>query len=177
MKMRTLLTCAAALVATLAVPACAQRLSPPAETSVTIAGKTITIKYSAPSVRGRKVFSPDGILKKDSTYPVWRAGANEATLLDSAANLTIGHLSVPAGKHTLYVLLENPWQLIVNKQTGQSGMTYDKGQDLGRTPMTMGKPSAFVEKYKMTLTSLGGNKGRLTLEWENTSANVDFTVQ
>ena len=37
------------------------------------------------------------------------------------------------------------WKLIVNKQTGQSGMTYDKGQDLGRTPMTMGKPAAFVE--------------------------------
>lgn len=151
--------------------------SPAAETSVTIAGKAISVKYSAPSVRGRKVFSDDSFLKNDATYPVWRAGANTATELDTAGDLTIGNLTVPAGKHSLYVLLEKPWQLIVNKQTGQSGMTYDQKQDLGRVPMTMGKTPAMVEKYKMTLTSLGGNKGRLTLEWENTSAHVDFTVK
>ena len=50
-------------------------------------------------------------------------------------------------------------------------------QDLGRTPMVMGKPAAMVEKYKMTLSSLGGDKGRLMLEWDNTSAHVDFTVK
>jgi hypothetical protein len=43
--------------------------------------------------------------------------------------------------------------------------------------MKMGKTPAMVEKYKMTLSSLGGNKGRLLLEWENTSASVDFTVK
>jgi hypothetical protein len=84
---------------------------------------------------------------------------------------------VPAGKYTLYVLLDKAgWKLIVNKQTGQSGMEYDKSMDLGRVAMKMGKPAGMVEKYKMTLASLGGNKGRLTLEWENTSASVDFTV-
>ena len=152
--------------------------SPPAETSVTIAGKAITVKYSAPSVRGRKVFGDDSFLKADATYPVWRAGANTATELDTAGDLTIGSLTVPAGKHSLYVLLDKPaWKLIVNKQTGQSGMTYDQKQDLGRVTMTMGKTPALVEKYKMTLTSQGGNKGRLTLEWENTTASVDFTVK
>jgi hypothetical protein len=43
--------------------------------------------------------------------------------------------------------------------------------------MTMSKPSAPVETYKMTLSSEGGNKGKLTLEWENTIASVPFTVQ
>jgi hypothetical protein len=158
--------------------ASAQPPSPPAETSVTIAGKTISVKYSAPSVRGRKVFGDDSFLKNDSTYPVWRAGANTATELNSTADLTIGTLNVPAGKHSLYVLLDKAgWKLIVNNETGQSGATYDEKKDLGRTPMKMGKTPAFVEKYKMTLSSLGGNKGRLTLEWENTSASVDFTVK
>jgi hypothetical protein len=167
---RALLFAAAAIAA-------AQPLSPPAETSVTIAGKTISIKYSAPSVRGRKIFSEDGILKNDATYPVWRAGANEATLLQTTGNLSMGDLKIPAGKYSLYVLLDKAgWQLIVNKQTGQSGMEYEKSSDFGRVPMKMGKPPAMVEKYKMTLSSLGGNKGRLTLEWENTSASVDFTV-
>lgn len=155
----------------------AQRLSPAAETSATIAGKKISIQYSAPSVRGRKIFSDDGILKNDSTYPVWRAGANEATLLETAGNLTIGDLKLPAGKYSLYVLLDKPaWKLIVNKQTGQSGMDYEPKQDLGRVPMKMGKPAATVETYKITLTSTGAKTGRLTLEWENTTASVDFSV-
>jgi hypothetical protein len=173
---RTILT--SVLFAAAAVTAAAQALSPAAETSVTIAGKKIAIKYSAPSVRGRKIFSEDGILKNDGTYPVWRAGANEATELDTDGNLTIGTLNVPAGKYSLFVLLDKTgWKLIVNKQTGQSGTEYDPKQDLGRVAMVMGKPGAMVEKYKMTLASSGGNKGRLTLEWENTTASVDFTVK
>ena len=63
--------------------------SPPADTSVTIAGKAISIKYSAPSVRGRQIFGEGGIVSKDSTYPVWRAGANNATALHTEADLTI----------------------------------------------------------------------------------------
>ena len=68
-------------------------LSPPANTSVTINGKTIAIKYSAPSMRGRKIFNGAGALQPDST--IWRAGANEATALHTDADLDIGGLAVP----------------------------------------------------------------------------------
>ena len=168
---------AALTLAAFSTTASAQQ-SPAAETTVTIAGKAITINYSAPSVRGRKVFSDDSFLKADSTYPVWRAGANDATLLDSKGELTIGDLKVPAGQHTLYILLDKAgWKLIVNNEVGQSGATYDQKKDLGRVAMKTAKTPALVEKMKFTLTATGGNKGRLTLEWENTSASVDFTVK
>jgi len=151
----------------------AQKPSPAADTSVTINGKQITIKYSAPSMRGRKIFGdlvPYG--------QAWRAGANDATALTTEADLDMNGLKVLAGSYTLYVLPEaNQWQLIVNKQTGQWGTVYNEGQDLGRVKMTMSKASAPVETYKMTLSSTGGNKGKLTLEWENTVASVPFTVQ
>ena len=177
MQTRRLFTTTVVFAATAAM-ACAQRPSPAAQTSATIAGKKITINYSAPSVRGRKIFGEDGLIRNDSTYPVWRAGANEATSLETAGNLMIGDLKVPAGKYTLFVLLDKAgWKLIVNKQTGQGGLDYDEKQDLGRVPMKMAKTPALVETYKMTLTPTGGNKGRLTLEWENASASVDFTVQ
>ena len=111
-------------------------------------------------------------------YPVWRAGANAATLFDSPAELTIGSLAVPAGKHSLFVLLDKSgWKLIVNKQTGQSGLDYDASQDLGRVPMQMSKAPTLLETYKITLTPTGGNRGRLTLAWEHTVASVDFTVK
>ncbi|HTS65467.1 MAG TPA: DUF2911 domain-containing protein [Candidatus Acidoferrales bacterium] len=151
--------------------------SPPKETSVDIGGKKITIKYSAPSMRGRQIFGAGGVVSKDPTYPVWRAGANSATALHTDANLTIGNLNVPAGDYTLFVALENPWKLIVSKETGEWGLSYHADKDLGRVPMTVSKPAAPIETYKMTLAATGGNKGKLTLEWENVVASVDFTVK
>ena len=114
-----------------------------------------------------------GVVSKDSTYPVWRGGANAATTLQTGANLDIGGLNVPAGTYTLYVLVKDPdnWKLIVNKQTGQNGDSYDAGQDLGRVDMKMEKPPAPVEKLKYTLTA-SGNTGKLQLEWENHIASV-----
>ena len=79
--------------------------SPGAEASATIVGKPVTIKYSSPSVRGRQIFGDGGVVSKDSTYPVWRAGANAATTLQSGVNLEIAGLNVPAGAYTLYVLV------------------------------------------------------------------------
>lgn len=148
-------------------------LSPPAQTSVTIGGKTITINYSAPSMRGRKIFG--GL---EPYGKVWRAGANRATALKTDADLQIGSLTVPQGEYSLFVWLDpNQWQLIVNKQTGQSGLDYHEDQDLGRVPMQMSKPPAPVETFAITLTETGPNKGLLKMAWENTVASVPFTVK
>lgn len=155
------------------------QLSPPAQATVTIAGKKLTINYSAPSVRGRKIFVPGGVISHDSTYPVWRAGANEATAFHTDADLDVGGLRVPAGNYTLWVLIKDPdaWELILNKQTGQWGLSYSAAQDLGRVKMTMSKPPSPIEKMKFTLSDLGGNKGKLQLEWENHVASVPITVR
>jgi hypothetical protein len=167
----TALTLGAAVVS-------AQKPSPPAETSVTIGGKAITIKYSAPSLRGRQMFGEGGRISKDPNYPVWRAGANSATALHTEANLDINGLKVPAGDYTLFALVNtDPWQLIVSKETGEWGLAYKPANDLGRVKMTMSKPSAPIETYKMTLTSTGPKSGKLQLEWENVIASVPFTVQ
>jgi hypothetical protein len=153
--------------------------SPPADATVSIGGKTIAIKYSAPSVRGRKIFGEGGQVSKDATYPIWRGGANTATALHTDADLDVGGLAVPKGDYSLYVNVKDPdnWELIVNKQTGQSGMTYDQKQEFGRVKMTMSKPPALIEQLKYTLTSAGGNRGKLQLEWENHIASVAITVK
>jgi hypothetical protein len=149
--------------------------------SKTIGGKTLAITYSSPKVNGRagKLFGKDGRIGQDPTYPAWRAGANAATKFHTAADLDIGGLLVPKGDYTLYVDLTNPakWQLIINKQTGQWGLTYNKDQDLGRVPMSIGRPDALIEDLKYTLTDEGGNKGKLTLAWENVVATVPITVK
>jgi hypothetical protein len=159
-------------------PAKKQPLSPPAETSVTIAGKTLTIKYSAPSVRGREMFGPGGRISKDRTYPVWRVGANAATSFHTDADLDLKGLAVPQGDYTIYAKVDaEPWLLILNKQTKQWGLTYDEKQDLGRVPMDMSKPSAPIETCKITLSGTGANTGKLQIEFENFIASVPFTVK
>ena len=176
--MRTSIAFTAALIATASF---LHAQSPAATESKTIGGKTITISYSSPKVNGRagKLFAKDGQISHDKTYPVWRAGANSATKFHTDADLDIGGVAVPNGDYTLFVDLSDPaaWQLIINKQTGQWGLTYNKAQDLGRAPMTMGKPASLVENLKYTIADEGGNKAKLTLEWENVGASVPITVK
>ena len=172
--------CAVMVVVAVALVVAQQKppLSPPADTSVTIAGKVITIKYAAPSVRGRQMFGEGGVISKDKTYPVWRAGANSATALHTDATLEFKGLTVPPGDYTVYALVNvTPWQLIINKQTKQWGLSYDQAQDLGRVPMDMSKPPAQIETLKYTLSGTGANAGKLQLEWDNYIASVPFTVK
>jgi hypothetical protein len=167
------------------------RPSPAASTEVTINGKKISIDYSAPSMRGRHIFNGTGALQPDNT--TWRAGANEATVIHTASDLDVGGTNVPAGDYALYVWLDTgKWSLILSKQPlmvngrklwgiGMGGTgdqtTLDEKQSLGRIPMTMSKPPVPVETYKMTLSSEGGNRGKLTLEWENVVASVPIVVK
>ena len=174
-----LLFAATTLLAQQAAPKKPQA-SPPATASASVNGKTITITYSSPRVRGRegKIFTSDGLISHDPHYPVWRAGANAATTLTTDSDLTIGDLHVPAGTYTLFVDISDPahWVLIVSKATGEWGLAYDPAKDLGKTPMMMSKPPAMVEDLTYTLTNDGG-KGTLTLAWEDVSASVNFMVQ
>ncbi len=155
--------------------------SPAATESATLAGKAITISYNAPGVKGRagQLFGKDGRISHDPTYPVWRAGANQATKLHTDADLMIGSLLVPKGDYTLFVDISDPahWVLLINKQTGQWGTIYDAHQDLGRVKMTMEKPPALVESLKYTIKSTTGKKGTLTLAWENLCGSVSIAVK
>jgi hypothetical protein len=149
--------------------------------SLVLNGKNISIQYSSPAVNGRagKLFGKDGLISHDATYPVWRAGANEATAFHTDADLNLGGLAVPKGDYTLFINLANPsgWELILNKQTGQSGLDYDAHRDLGRVKMTVGKTPALVEQMKFTLSNAGSNKGKIELTWENVAASVNFTAK
>ncbi|MGC2403281.1 MAG: DUF2911 domain-containing protein [Acidobacteriaceae bacterium] len=153
--------------------------SPPETASGKIGGATLTIKYCAPAVRGRKIFGEGGRVMEDPTAPIWRAGANSATAFHTGADLEIGSLAVPKGDYTLYVNVKDPdaWELVINKQTGQWGTEYDASKDLGRVKMEMRKPPSPIEDLKYTIGSTGGNKGTIQLAWENHIATVNVTAK
>jgi len=152
--------------------------SPPATESATIGGKTISITYNSPGVKGRagRIFTKDGLISHNPHYPVWRGGANSATTLHTDADLDIDGLAVPAGTYTLFVDISDPdnWMLIVNKKTGEWGLAYDGTQDLGKVKFPTSATPSLVENLKYTITDLGGGKGSITLAWENKSATVNF---
>ncbi|MEO8172017.1 MAG: DUF2911 domain-containing protein [Sediminibacterium sp.] len=167
-----------AVAVLLASSAIAQQ-SPAAKDSIVLGGKVVSVKYSAPSVRGRDIFGATGLLSTNPNYPVWRAGANAATALHTDLDLAIGGLRIPKGDYTLFVNLANTehWELIINKQTGQGGLTYDPAQDLGRVKMKMSKPGSPVEKLFYTLTIPDPKQVKMVLAWENHAGEVSFSVR
>ena len=147
------------------------RVSPHESVKATIDGAEMTITYGRPSMRGRTIF---GALVPYGR--VWCPGADEATTLTTDKPLKFGPLTVPAGTYTLYTLPgEKQWQLIVSKKTGQWGIPYPAGQDLGRAPMTVGKAKAPAEQLTIALDDTAAG-GTLRVEWGTTSASVPFTV-
>jgi Protein of unknown function (DUF2911) len=157
----------------LAVPAAAQRhTSPAASTSAVIDGDHITIDYYAPSMYGRKIMG--NLVPYDE---VWCTGANWATKITTEADLDINGLKVPKGSYSIWTLpSQKQWMLIINKQTGQFHLNYDESQDFARVKMNLKTLTSPVETFKIDLQSSGGNKGTLSLLWENTDAWVPITV-
>jgi hypothetical protein len=148
-------------------------LSPPATASVELGGKQVTIDYSAPSMRGRKIFG--GLVPYGK---VWRTGANPATTIKTAADLKIGTATVPAGTYTLYTLpSETNWKLIINKQTGQWGTVYNESQDLARVDMQKNTLPQPQEKMSISFENTQGNQTQLHVRWETTDVWVPVVAQ
>ena len=148
-------------------------LSPPEKTSVKFEGGKVEIAYGSPSMRKRVIFG-----ELVPFHAVWRAGANDATALHTDLDLKINALEIPKGNYTLFVQVEpDQWQLIVNRQTGQSGLQYDPQRDLGRTPLQLSQAPKPIERFRITLSRSGkSSQGHLELAWEHTIAGVDFSV-
>jgi hypothetical protein len=144
-------------------------LSPPAKATATLAGQTITVTYSAPSLRGRHLGGPEIVPYGE----VWRTGANPATTIVLPMNATMGALKVPAGTYTLFTLpTAKDWTLIVSKKTGEWGIPYPEGSDLGRTPMQKKTMASPREVMSISFENTSGKKTELHVKWETTDAWV-----
>ena len=148
-----------------------KRPSPPAQAQCKFSdGKMITVDYSSPRAKGRKIFGelvPYG--------EVWRTGANEATTFVSTANLNAGGKDIPAGSYTIFTIPEqDKWTLIISKHTGEWGIPYKyESEELVRIPMAASKTSGPVENFTISFDQSGG-ACTMQLSWENTQASLKF---
>jgi hypothetical protein len=148
-----------------------QRPSPPAQAQCKFSdGKTITVDYSSPRAKGRKIFG--GLVPYGE---VWRTGANDATTLVTNANLTAKGKDVPSGSYTIFTVpAQDKWTLIVNKHTGEWGIPYKyQSEELARVPMQASSTSSPVENFTIAFNQ-GGSNCTLQISWENTQASVTF---
>ena len=168
-KMSTMLT-AVITIAAMLVSVTTWAQSPAATATGKLAsGANITIKYSAPSVKGRKVWG--GLVPYDK---VWRAGANEATIIETDKDITVEGKALPKGKYSLYAIPgEKEWSIVLNSQTGQWGITRagettrDPAKDVAVVKVKPVKSSGMNEALKYVVTANG-----FALQWENLEVPV-----
>jgi hypothetical protein len=145
-----------------------ERASPPAQAQCKFPdGKTVTIDYSSPRMKGRKIFG--GLVPYGE---VWRTGANEATTFVTTANLIVEGKQIPAGSYTIFTI-PNPdkWTLIINKKTGEWGIPYKyEADELTRTTLVLLPLSSPVENFTIIFDQRKGGCV-LKLQWENTEAS------
>ena len=176
--MKRLLTVVVALFvfAALTGTALAQR-NPRATSRLTLRGKTISVEYGRPSLKGRSV---QQLLDQLKPGDVWRLGADRSTTFSTDTDLVFGSVTVPKGTYSLWARKEagDSWQLVFNKQHGQWGTEYDAAQDLVAVPFAEREtkvPKA-AEMLTLALAKAKGG-GVLTLQWGDMKLSANFTAK
>ncbi|WP_428235556.1 DUF2911 domain-containing protein [Gracilimonas sp.] len=135
-------------------------------------GANFRVDFGSPKKRGRDLFG--NIVPWGER---WRTGANRATHFYTSEDLMFGDLEVPAGEYTLFTIPQpDGGTLIINKQTGQNGRSYDESRDLGRVPMEISTTEETVEAFTISVEETEEG-GELNLAWGNTVFKADFSIQ
>ena len=152
--------------------------SPPAQAQCKFSdGKTITVDYSSPRAKGRKIFG--GLVPYGE---IWRTGANDATTFVTDANLSVGGKDVPAGHYTIFTVPNaDKWTLIINKTTKNAkggplwGVPYPGEEgDFARVDMKASKLGSPVENFTISFEKSGSNCV-MNLDWETTRASIEIS--
>jgi len=129
----------------------------------TVSSENIKVTYGRPYKKGREIF---GGLEKYGH--VWRTGADEATEITFRKDGIFGGQPVKEGSYSLYTIPnQNEWTIILNKQTDQSGKTYDKNQDLLRVQVPARKLDQPIEQLTIRF-----EEKNMIIEWDRTQVAV-----
>ncbi len=133
----------------------------------------ISVSYSRPNVKGRKIF---GALEPYDK--VWRTGANSATVVKFTDDIKVEGKDLPAGEYALFTIPgKTEWTIIFNKGVKEWGAyTYSEANDVLRVKV---KPIALKEKvetFTIQFANVYDTSAQLQLSWENTLVNVNLTT-
>lgn len=135
-------------------------------------GKTVTVDYGKPALKGRKV---EDLLGQLSAGQVWRLGADKSTTFTTSGDLKFGDETVPKGEYSLWARKEadGSWKLVFNKQHGQWGTVHDAAQDLVAVPLKTETAKKSAETVEITLEKEKG-AGEFSVAWGNMELSAAF---
>ena len=197
------LTVVAALLAAGALAAQTRRIASPPGVSATevggryderegyVGGKWLEVRYGRPIKRGRDLFGPaDYAEVLNDGAPVWRAGANVSTRLNTEVPIVLGGRTIPVGEYSLFIDLQpKAWILIVstwpaqttyddkNKSALFGAYDYTPDRDLVRVPMTRGTLPYSFDQLSWQFLDMTDKGGQLALVWDRQIARVSFEIR
>ncbi len=172
MKMRSLF----AACCLMAFPAVAELKLPPPSPSAMVkqqVGLTdVTVEYSSPGVKGRKVWGE--VVPFDKP---WRTGANAPTKITFSRDVTFGGKSVPAGTYSLATLpTAKGWTVVLNKDVGPwENKLYDAKTEVARVTATA-SAIPVRERLAFLFTNTTDTDTSLDLEWEALRVSVPIKI-
>jgi hypothetical protein len=134
----------------------------------------VSISYHRPGVKGREIWG-----KLVNYDEVWRAGANEPTLITFSDNVTIEGKKLGAGTYRFAVIPSKTgdWSLIFNTEIKNGGWIYDAKYDTLKVTV---KPEVgpMEEWMSYSFTDLTPASARVVLAWEKIrlSFKIEFNV-
>ena len=138
--------------------------SPHSSVSYVLGVTDITITYSAPAVRDRDIWG--------SLVPyneVWRAGANEATVMTFSTDVTIEGEPLAAGSYAFFLTPKDAdkWTAHFNTVTDQWGAyNYDASKDALSVDVEVKGSSVTEERLNYSINEFSPESGYIRLAWE-----------
>lgn len=134
---------------------------------------SIELSYSRPGMKGRKIFGDLVPFGK-----IWRTGANQATTLTFADDVTIGGVKVKAGKYGLLSIPEKKnWTLIITKQLDvTSPDAYKQDQDVVRVEVKTMNMEESMETFTMQFANVKPGSTELNIIWDKTAVTLPITT-
>ncbi|MEL7369004.1 MAG: DUF2911 domain-containing protein [Myxococcota bacterium] len=147
--------------------------SPAAKVMQRVGLTDMTVTYSSPGKKGRRIFGK--LVPYDK---LWRTGANLATKIEFSRDVTFGGKAVPAGEYAIFSIPTRTkgWTIILNSNTNQGGTArYDEKLDVARVSV---KPIFSKRRERMTFTfsNTTDDATRLDLEWDRLRVSVPIKV-
>ena len=150
------------------------RPSPGAKVTQEVGLTQITVDYSCPGVKGRKIWGE--LVPYDK---LWRTGANGSTKITFSKDVTFVDKPVPAGSYALFTIpaKNGEWTVVLNKNAEQPGIgrDYKTDMDLLRVKVRA-QPAAFRERLAFLFSNFDEDKASLDLEWEKLRVTIPIKV-
>lgn len=174
--MKKLLVLSFALLVCTFAQAQKKKAPSPLATSTQIVGFTeVGLEYSRPGVKGRKVFSKDGLAPFGKE---WRTGANSATKISFGDDVTIQGKALKAGTYAITTVPEqDKWTIHFHAFTESGWGTY-RGKTpvlaVESTPIPM---SETVETFMIVIDAIKDDSAEIGFLWENTYVPLALGVK